>query len=118
MARTELIVCTTCRDGRGQALLEQVENEALAQDLALPVRGVACMSGCSRGCTAAVLAAGKLGYLFGELQPDAACAQALIDVARQHAAHAEGQLAWAQRPEALKGGLLARLPPPLSLAAS
>lgn len=109
---TELIVCTTCQDGRGQALLEQVENEALAQDLALPVRGVACMAGCSRGCTAAVLAPGKPGYLFGELRPDSACAQALLDVAQQHAAHAEGLLAWSQRPEPLKGGLLARLPAP------
>ena len=36
-----LYVCTTCADGRGQQLLEAVENEALARDWVLDIRGQA-----------------------------------------------------------------------------
>lgn len=111
---TELIVCTTCRtphEGAGQALLEEVENLALARDSALPVRGVACMGGCGQGCTAALQAAGKHSYLFGGLSPDEGTAADLLEIARQHAEAADGRLEWSLRPEALKRGLLARLPP-------
>jgi len=111
---TELIVCTTCRtphEGAGQALLEEVENLALARDCALPVRGVACLGGCGQGCTAALQAAGKHSYLFGGLPPDAGAAADLLEIARQHAQAADGRLEWAQRPERLKTCLLARLPP-------
>lgn len=108
---TELIVCTTCRDGQGQALLELVENAALARDCAVPVRGTACMGGCSHSCTAALQGAGKHSYLFGELAVEEGAAEDLIAVALQHQAAADGLLAWAERPERLKRGLLARLPP-------
>ncbi|MBV8034680.1 DUF1636 domain-containing protein [Roseateles sp.] len=106
-----LIICTTCADGQGQALLEAVENEALARDIAQAIRGQACMAACSQGCTAALQGAGKHSYLFGRLAPDAAGVDALLAVAAEHAEPGDGQLAWARRPERLKGGLIARLPP-------
>lgn len=106
-----LIVCTTCADGSGQALLEGVENEALARDLPLVVRGQACMAACGRSCTAALQGPGKHTYLFGELAPDADSIDALLTVAGQHAEPGEGLLAWSRRPERLKSGLIARLPP-------
>jgi len=106
-----LTICTTCADGQGRALLEAVENEALARDWPLPVRGQACMSACSRSCTAALQGAGKHSYLFGQLAADAASVEALLDVAAQHAQAGDGLLAWDRRPERLKGGLIARLPP-------
>lgn len=106
-----LVICTTCADGRGQALLEAVENEALSRDLALPIRGQACMAACRLSCTAALQGAGKHSYLFGRLAPDAACVDALLAVAAQHAEPGDGLLAWERRPERLKSGLVARLPP-------
>jgi predicted metal-binding protein len=106
-----LIICTTCADGRGQALLEAVENEALARDCPVPIRGQACMAACQRSCTAALQGAGKYSYLFGELAPDAASVSALLAVAAQHAEPGDGLLAWGRRPERLKSGLVARLPP-------
>jgi predicted metal-binding protein len=106
-----LVICTTCADGQGQALLEAVENEALARDWPLPIRGQACMAACSRSCTAALQGAGKHSYLFGQLAPDAASVAALLDVAAQHAEPGDGLLAWSRRPERLKSGLVARLPP-------
>ncbi|WP_255355283.1 DUF1636 family protein [Pelomonas sp. Root1217] len=50
-------------------------------------------------------------YLFGQLAPDAASVQALLAVAAQHAEPGDGLLAWDRRPDRLKGGLVARLPP-------
>ncbi|HEY0953413.1 MAG TPA: DUF1636 domain-containing protein [Roseateles sp.] len=106
-----LIVCTTCADGQGQALLEAIENEALARDQPVLVRGQACMAACKQSCTAALQGVGKHSYLFGQLAPDATSVDALLDVAAQHAEPGDGLLAWARRPERLKSGLLARLPP-------
>lgn len=110
-AGSRLTICTTCADGQGQALLEAVENEALARDWPLPIRGQACMAACKQSCTAALQGAGKHSYLFGQLGPDAASVQALLAVATQHAEAGDGLLAWDRRPDRLKGGLLARLPP-------
>ncbi|MFX8199471.1 DUF1636 family protein, partial [Acinetobacter baumannii] len=62
-------------------------------------------------CTAALQGPGKHSYVFGQLAPDAACAAALLDVAAQHAEPGDGSLAWDRRPERLKSGLVARLPP-------
>jgi predicted metal-binding protein len=108
---TALVICTTCADGRGQALLEAVENEALARDCTLPIRGQACMAACKQSCTAALQGLGKHSYLFGQLAPDAVSVDALLAVAAQHAEPGDGLLAWDRRPERLKSGLVARLPP-------
>lgn len=118
---TELLVCTTCRpadaprDGQaaGQDLFEQVQ-DALAfaptSSPGLQLWGIACLGACSRSCTVALQASGKASYVFGELAPDHDCLQAVLEVARQHAASADGLLVWGQRPERLRRGLIARLP--------
>ncbi len=106
-----LIICTTCADGRGHALLEAVENEALARDLPLAIQGQACLAACRQSCTVALQGAGKHSYVFGQLAPDEACVDALLAVAGQHAEPGEGLLPWDRRPERLKTGLVARLPP-------
>lgn len=123
---TELLVCTTCRPAdaprdeppAGQALFNQVQ-AALATVPGTPrrpdLRGIACLAACSRSCTVALQAPGKACYVFGDLAPDDDAVQALLQVARQHAASADGLLAWGQRPERLRRGLIARLP---ALAAS
>ena len=117
---TELLVCTTCRPGdwprdgesAGEQLHEAVQL-ALMDDPqpALRLRGIACLAACGRGCTAALQAGGKFTYLFGDLPPDGESAAQLLTVAAQHQAQADGQLPWAERPERLKRGLLARLVP-------
>jgi predicted metal-binding protein len=52
---------------------------------------------------------GSWTYLFGGL--DEGCASALIEGARLLAQAADGILPWRGRPEILKRGLIARLPP-------
>jgi predicted metal-binding protein len=116
MSSSIVLVCTRCRAANadpdtpraGAALLAAVR---LAAAPGVQVAGIACLSGCKRACAAAVLAPGKVGYLFGDLPPDADGAADLLAVAQAHGARADGFLPRAARPERLRGGILARLPP-------
>ena len=91
MPATEMTICTTCRPpgasrelpAHGLTLLEAVQDALLAREgdgaqaLDLQVRGLACMSGCSRACTVALQAPGKFTYYFGDLVADAETAAQL-----------------------------------------
>lgn len=117
-ATTELLVCHTCRppgaprDGvaAGQQLLDAVQALAAQTPDAPRVRAVACLSACGRGCSAALQAPGKTSYVFGDLQADDAAD--LLAAAARHQALPDGQIPWRERPESLRRGTLARLPPP------
>jgi predicted metal-binding protein len=113
-----LLVCIRCRAAdaepdaprAGVALLRATQ--AAARDQAgVRVVGIACLSGCKRACAAALMAPGKVGYVFGDLPADADGAADLLAVARAHQARADGFLPRADRPERLRAGILARLPP-------
>jgi len=120
---TELIICTTCRPAgaareepaAGELLLDAVELAQLLDDEArhthVRVRGVACISSCSRACSVALQAAGKHTYLFGDLVPDVVTAMQLLDCASLHAGSADGVLMRNDRPERLRSGILMRIPP-------
>jgi len=123
-AATELLVCTTCRpvdapregQAAGEALFAQFEAALAFSDetsaTSVPrLRGIACLGACSRCCTVALQAPGKACYVFGGLAPDEDSVLAVLAVAYQHAGTTDGLLAWAERPERLRGGLIARLPP-------
>ena len=69
------------------------------------------MSGCSRACTVTLQAHGKYTYYFGDLAPDADTAAQVIACAQLHLQSADGNLARNARPERLRSGILARLPP-------
>ena len=114
-------VCITCRrasdpdaEPRPGALLADATASA-AQGSGIAVRRVRCLANCTRGPSAAVRADGGSNadaswtYIFGGL--DLASASALIDGARLLAGAADGIMPWRGRPEALKRGLIARVPP-------
>lgn len=125
MSDTEIIVCTTCRPqgasrelpAAGLALFEAVQDALFASEFeadaaqGLRVRGTACMSGCSRACTVTLQASGKFSYYFGDLSADAETAQQVIACAQLHQGSDDGALARNDRPERLRSGILARLPP-------
>ncbi|WP_460564639.1 DUF1636 domain-containing protein [Hydrogenophaga aquatica] len=123
---TELIVCTTCRPpgasrdepAAGALLFDAVQAaqsaDASGQWSRVRVRGMACMSGCSRACTVAFQAPGKHSYLFGDLTPVAGLAEQVLACARLHADAPDGTLARGERPEGLRNGILAKLPPTLA----
>ncbi|MCX7380055.1 MAG: DUF1636 domain-containing protein [Alphaproteobacteria bacterium] len=115
---TVVLVCTRCRSAIhdpdrprcGTTLLEAVQ-DAAKSDPALRVQGVACMSGCTRACVAAVLGPDKVGYLFGDLAPGNTSAADLLRMARLHEARPDGFVARADRPDRLRAGIIGRLPP-------
>lgn len=122
---TELIICTTCRtvdtprDQRaaGDILLEAVQAAQAFGDQSewaqVQVRAMACLSGCSRSCTAAYQSVGKHSYLFGDLAATDDVARQLLDCAVLHHQTADGNLPRDKRPAALVPGMIARLPPAL-----
>ncbi len=108
-------VCITCRragepetEPRPGALLANATARAAAAS-GVTVRRVRCLANCTRGPSAAVRANGSWTYIFGGLELDGA--GALIDGARLLAGAPDGIMPWRGRPEPLKRGLIARVPP-------
>ena len=120
---TEVIVCTTCRPAgasrdqaaAGAALLEAVQIAQLQDEQGdfanVRVRGMECLSSCSRACSVAFQAPGKNTYLFGDLVPCEETAQHVLLCAALHASASDGALLRNARPERLRSGILAKLPP-------
>ena len=110
-----IYICTTCRRA-GEADDEPrpgtqlaAATERAAADTEVVVRRLRCLANCTRGPSAAMRAGGSWTYLFGGL--DVLHADALIAGARLLAGAADGILPWRGRPEILKRGLIARIPP-------
>ncbi|MDZ8136588.1 MAG: DUF1636 family protein [Nostoc sp. DedQUE04] len=117
-----LFVCTTCAsvwqngkrvgESKGEQLLKQLQQ--LAQNWELRnkfhIQGVECMSACNHSCVIAFTAEGKSTYLFGDLPVDG-CASAVLKCATQYYTKPDGLLPWSERPEPLKKGILAKIPP-------
>lgn len=117
-----LFVCTTCAsmwqdskqvgESGGQQLLQQLQE--FAQDWELQnkfsIQGVECMSACNHACVIALKGEEKLTYVFGNLAVDNS-AFAILQCATQYYIKPDGLLLWSERPEPLKKGILARIPP-------
>ena len=109
-------VCVTCRlagdadDGpRAGRVLAEAVIEA-ARGTGVSVRHVDCLANCRRSLSAAMRKKNSWTYVFGELNaPDDAAA--LIEGAKLLATAEDGIRPWRGRPQALKGGLIARVPP-------
>ena len=110
-----IYVCVTCRGGKPLDLVP-VPGELLAastlraaEGTGIAVRPVRCLANCNRGPSAAMRCNGSWTYVFGGL--DVANAEALVEGARLLAGAADGILPWRGRPDILKRGLIARVPP-------
>ena len=110
-----IYVCITCRragepetEPRSGATLAAATAKA-AQGTEVKVKRVQCLANCTRGASAAVRCNGSWTYIFGSL--DVTCGPALVDGARLLARAADGIMPWRGRPEPLKRGLIARVPP-------
>jgi predicted metal-binding protein len=73
------------------------------------VRVVRCLANCTRGPSAAIRCNGSWTYVFGGIE--AAHAGALVEGARLLAQARDGLMPWRGRPQPLKRGLIARVPP-------
>ena len=119
-----LSICLRCRDGRedrnadldsrGGRRLAQVVAHAFPDSTAarrgILLRGVNCMSNCKRPCTIALSAPGRFTYLFGDLDPTLHAGD-VLSVAAAYAEAEGGYLPRSARPEVLRAGILARIPP-------
>jgi predicted metal-binding protein len=110
-----ILVCRTCRDSTGSdaeprpgRLLAASTREAAASH-AIPVAEVECLGNCKRRLSAALLKPGAWSYVFGDLTPDSGAD--LVAGARLFATSLDGLLPWRGRPDSLKRGLVARIPP-------
>jgi predicted metal-binding protein len=113
--RTRVYVCVTCRTApdeqpRAGARLHDALRHAIGDDPKLELIPVECLSVCKRPCTAALSAPGKWTYVYADLPADTA-ADVLLAGAALYADAPDGIIPWKQRPEALKRGVVARIPP-------
>lgn len=109
-----VLVCATCRR-EGEGVDAPRRGGELADALAagaggeVAVRRVACLGNCKRGLSVALYRPGCWTYVFGGL--DEGAGADLLDGARLFATATDGLLPWRGRPDALKRGLIARVPP-------
>ncbi len=110
-----IFVCVTCRAGDEPGIepppgarLAAAAAEA-AHGTGIAVQPVRCLANCTRGPSAAIRCCHSWTYVFGGL--DVSCAVALVEGARLLARATDGLLPWRGRPEPLKRGLIARVPP-------
>lgn len=110
-----IVVCSSCRypDDPPETFprpggdLAAATRKAAAGS-AVEVKQVACLGNCKRGLSAAVLRAGSWSYVFGGL--DTQSAADLVAGAELFSRSTDGFMPFRDRPEALKRGLIARIP--------
>ena len=117
MKLTKIYVCSTCRTAdEPMEPREQRAGARLLADLTMQgsqefeIIGVECLSVCKRPCTVSFAAPGKWTYVYGDLPADTS-AQTILAGAQLYAAATDGLIPWKQRPDALKKGVVARIPP-------
>lgn len=110
-----VIVCASCRDESGSdahpragELLADDTRRVAAEDN-IRVRTVECLGNCKRRLSAAILRDGCWSYVFGDLTPTSGAD--LVTGAKLFATSTDGLIPWRGRPDSLKRGLVARLPP-------
>jgi predicted metal-binding protein len=89
------------------ALRERLSAEAEKE---IKVEPVECLAVCKRPCTIALGGEGKWTYVIGDLDM-AADVEAVIASARGFAAAPNGIVAWKDRPDCFKKGVVSRAPP-------
>ncbi len=108
-----IVVCDSCRkDEPGAPVLlgaNLLANTRAAASAPIRVKSVACLGNCKRRLSAALLKDGAWNYVFGDLSEDSGAD--LVEGAKLFAATSDALLPWRGRPESLKRGLVARIPP-------
>ena len=116
LASTTIYVCITCRratdpeDAPRPGLALARATARAAEGSGVTVRRVRCLANCNRALSAAMRCDGTWTYVFGGLEAETDAA-ALVEGARLLARAEDGVMPWRGRPEVLKRGLIARMPP-------
>lgn len=115
LAGVTVIVCASCRDEigsdghprAGELLAEDTRRAASGENIR--IRSVECLGNCKRRLSAAILRDGCWSYVFGDLTTTSGAD--LVTGAKLFATSADGLIPWRGRPDSLKRGLVARIPP-------
>ena len=116
LASTTIYVCITCRratdpeDAPRPGLALARATARAAEGSGVTVRRVRCLANCNRALSAAMRCDGTWTYVFGGLEAETDAA-ALVEGARLLARAEDGVMPWRGRPEVLKRGMIARMPP-------
>lgn len=116
-----LVVCETCgyderqpdavRPGERLArALEQSLNALSAEDSQPRLHRFRCLMACKRHCVVQLRAPGRIGYVIGDLVPDATAVETLLDYSRKYLQSESGQVPYKEWPEGIKGKFIARIP--------
>jgi predicted metal-binding protein len=115
--RATVFICITCRAAadpadapRAGIALAEATDLAAANSSDVSVQRIRCLGNCTRGLSAAIRCENAWTYVFGGLDP-ALDGLTLIAGARLLAQAPDGIMPWRGRPDALKRGLIARVPP-------
>lgn len=101
---------TRHRDGKRlyDALSHEMANRA--DPASFDIVPVECLSNCKSGCSVALSAAGKWGYVYGNLTIEDHAAD-ILKLAEAYANAEAGLVAWRERPETVRRNVIARIPP-------
>ncbi|RUT00373.1 metal-binding protein [Dulcicalothrix desertica PCC 7102] len=123
MTAHTIFVCTTCAstwengkrvgESGGEKLLKRLQQDNQnSQNQEIKIQAVECMSACNRSCVICFASKDKYTYLFGDISPELSSTQVagLFECANKYYHHPQGLLPWAERPDPLKKGVLARIP--------
>lgn len=122
MSTTEPItvyVCRTCRQSGdtseprpGARLLAHLERAVSTQGLAgcLRVADVECLGVCKRPVTVAVTGPDRWTYVYGDLDADGGV-ETLVAGLKLFGRAGNGIVPWRERPDFMKRGIIARIPP-------
>lgn len=110
-----VFVCRSCRDADdpsidprpGLLLAQAVIDKAQGSHIA--VRSVSCLANCKRGSSAAIRRKSGWSYVFGGLKPEDAAD--IVTGAEIFSRSEDGLMPWRGRPDSLKRGMIARIPP-------
>ncbi len=91
-----------------QNLLKKFEKWPLKEHFAVETTG--CMGACSNACVIAFQAPGKIGWVFGGLNPRFSV-PSILEFAEKYLNDPEGKVPYGDRPPELAAGLITRIYP-------
>jgi predicted metal-binding protein len=122
MTQHTLFVCVLCRFSAtersqagisgGQFLFNRLQDELKNGEKTdrIHLQPVRCLGACDRSCVVALTAPNKLTFVLSQLSPTDAVPD-LLQFSQQYVACAGGKVPYGERPEAVKKGIHAVLPP-------
>ncbi|MBL1174761.1 DUF1636 domain-containing protein [Pantanalinema sp. GBBB05] len=122
MTSDTLFVCVLCQASpselepeglsAGQSLFNHLQEklESGEGDKRIHLQPVRCMGACANSCVAAFTAPHKLTFILSQLSPTHSVPE-LLQFSQQYAACPDGKVPYKERPEAVKRGIYAVLPP-------